>query len=113
MLLLDTSSSLGDRMLPIVGVIGLYWILWIIYARTLHPYAKYPGPFLASISRSWIVMEVIRGQAHKTQAELHKKHGIATSLFSNTDWTSMKTNTLVIRAKTIEMLTLAKVQSYV
>ncbi|OJJ06598.1 hypothetical protein ASPVEDRAFT_45955 [Aspergillus versicolor CBS 583.65] len=75
MLLLDTSSSLGDRMLPIVGVIGLYWILWIIYARTLHPYAKYPGPFLASISRSWIVMEVIRGQSHKTQAELHKKHG--------------------------------------
>lgn len=76
MLLWDISGSLWDRMLLIAGVIGLYWILWIIYARTFHPYARYPGPFLASFSRSWIVMEILRGQAHRTQAELHKKYGI-------------------------------------
>lgn len=76
MLFWDTSSPLWDRMLLIAGVIGLYWILWIIYARSFHPYAKYPGPFLASFSRSWIVMEILRGKTHRTQAELHKKYGI-------------------------------------
>lgn len=85
MLFWDTSSSLWDRMLLIAGVIGLYWIVWIIYARTFHPYARYPGPFLASFSRSWIVMEILRGQAHRTQAELHKKYGIPTSLHEHTD----------------------------
>lgn len=113
MLFWDTPSSLWDRILPIAGVIGLYWILWIIYARTFHPYAKYPGPFLASISRSWIVMEIVRGQAHRTQAELHKKHGIPTSLFSNTDWTAMNTKIVIMRVKIISMLRLSKAQSYV
>ncbi|KAF9882853.1 hypothetical protein FE257_004939, partial [Aspergillus nanangensis] len=59
----------------ILGVFGVYWALWVVYAHTLHPYARYPGPFLASFSRSWVVMEVVRGRAHKTQAALHKKHG--------------------------------------
>ncbi|KAL2868893.1 cytochrome P450 [Aspergillus lucknowensis] len=58
-----------------IGLIATYWVLWIAYARTLHPYAKYPGPFLASISRFWIVNEIFRGRAHKTQAELHRKYG--------------------------------------
>ncbi|CEN61002.1 hypothetical protein ASPCAL07672 [Aspergillus calidoustus] len=57
------------------ALFGAYWVLWIAYARTFHPYARYPGPFLASISRLWIVMEIFQGRAHRTQAELHKKYG--------------------------------------
>ena len=37
----------------------LYWLLWIIYARWLHPYSKHPGPFLASISRLWYIKEIV------------------------------------------------------
>lgn len=75
------SNSLPSFSLPFswglictVGFVG-YWIVWIIYARCFHPLAKYPGPFLASISRSWIMMQVIRAKAEKTQQDLHAKFG--------------------------------------
>lgn len=68
-------SALWERK----GLFGLllaaYWACWVIYARTFHPYAKYPGPFLASFSRLWIFIEIYRGHAHKTQLNLHKKYG--------------------------------------
>jgi hypothetical protein len=56
-----------------------YWIIWIVYSRFLHPLSKYPGPFLASISRSWIVFQVAGARAEITQRELHAKYGTNTA----------------------------------
>lgn len=52
-----------------------YYLLWIVYALTLHPLASIPGPFLASISRLWIVYHLLRGDMEHVQRSLHAKHG--------------------------------------
>ncbi|KAL4881002.1 cytochrome P450 [Aspergillus karnatakaensis] len=59
------------------AVIGLvtYWVAWIFYARWLHPLARFPGPFWASVSRVWTVLHVLPGDAEKTQKKLHEKYG--------------------------------------
>lgn len=54
----------------------VYWFGWIIYARWFHPYAKYPGPFLASISRLWYVKAHFGSKVDWTQEELHRKFGM-------------------------------------
>lgn len=53
----------------------VYYILWIVYARTFHPLASIPGPFLASISRLWIVQRVLQGDMEHTQRALHARYG--------------------------------------
>ncbi|EEU37985.1 uncharacterized protein NECHADRAFT_3047, partial [Fusarium vanettenii 77-13-4] len=58
-----------------LGLFILYWCFWIAYTRHLHPLAKYPGPFLASVSRSWLVMQVAGASADKTQRKLHSRLG--------------------------------------
>ncbi|KAL4881884.1 cytochrome P450 [Aspergillus karnatakaensis] len=67
--------SLWGWGLLVPGLLAVYWLLWTIYARFLHPYAKFPGPFLASVSRAWIVIDILKGQTHVTQAALHKRYG--------------------------------------
>jgi hypothetical protein len=56
-----------------------YWIIWTVYSRFFHPLSKYPGPFLASLSRAWIVFQVAGAHAEKTQRELHAKYGTNTA----------------------------------
>ncbi|KAK3996608.1 putative cytochrome P450 pisatin demethylase-like protein, partial [Cladorrhinum sp. PSN332] len=60
--------------LLLVGLAG-YYISWVIYARWFHPYSKYPGPFLASISRLWIAKEVAQTRGDQAVKELHDKYG--------------------------------------
>ncbi|KAK4173808.1 putative cytochrome P450 pisatin demethylase-like protein [Triangularia setosa] len=59
----------------LLGGLVSYMIGWIIYARWFHPYSKYPGPFLASITRLWIIKELWSGKAEVTQREWHTKYG--------------------------------------
>lgn len=59
----------------LASAVGVYWIIWIIYSRTLHPLRNIPGPFLASVSRVWVIREVYRGRMEHTQRQLHKKYG--------------------------------------
>lgn len=67
---MDT-PSLGVVIVVLVG----YYVSWIFYARFFHPYARIPGPFLASISRLWLVRAVRGGKAHVITRELHEKYG--------------------------------------
>jgi hypothetical protein len=53
----------------------VYISSWIVYTRTLHRFADVSGPFWASVSRGWLVAQVVRGDLEKTTRELHKKHG--------------------------------------
>ncbi|RAH49950.1 cytochrome P450, partial [Aspergillus brunneoviolaceus CBS 621.78] len=47
----------------------------IIYCRFFHPLRSIPGPFLASVSRIWIVYHTATGRMEHTQRALHKRYG--------------------------------------
>jgi hypothetical protein len=57
------------------SAIVLYWGLWIVYARTLHPLASVPGPFWASTSRLWYMYRIYVGDMHTVQRRLHEQYG--------------------------------------
>ncbi|KAK1914917.1 hypothetical protein P3342_010908 [Pyrenophora teres f. teres] len=50
-------------------------LAWIVYARYLHPLSQYPGPFLASITRLWYIINVAGGNSEQTQRRLHRMYG--------------------------------------
>ncbi|KAF2633131.1 cytochrome P450 [Macroventuria anomochaeta] len=50
------------------------WVGWILYARCIHPLAKFPGPLLASVTRLWLIFDVASGNAEKSQRRLHEKY---------------------------------------
>jgi hypothetical protein len=53
----------------------VYYLLWAIYARTFHPLASIPGPFWASISRTWLMWRHHSGDIEVVERILHKKYG--------------------------------------
>lgn len=59
----------------ILAALFLWELGWVIYCRTLHPLSKFPGPFLASISRLWLWKTSHTGQLHYVQASLHQRYG--------------------------------------
>lgn len=65
--------------LPRVGVLValpvIYWIGWVVYARTLHPLSKIPGPFLATVSRLWYMLKIWTEDVEKDERALHEKYG--------------------------------------
>lgn len=60
-----------------------YTALWIIYAVTLHPLAKVPGPFWASVTRLWYMYQVKTGHMDRIQRELHKQYGSVVRIAPN------------------------------
>src|SRR5579859_8111734 len=70
-------SSVGPMQVLQLGLIAPlgYVFLLFVYRRFFHPLAKYPGPFLASITRWWMVREVLSGEHDKHIRALHKKYG--------------------------------------
>ena len=50
-------------------------VLTAAYRLTLHPLAKYPGPWLAKITELYPLYHSIIGDRHLTFWRLHKKHG--------------------------------------
>ena len=57
----------------------VYETAWIVYACFFHPLRKVPGPFLASVSRIWIIWNVTRADCEKTQRRLHAQYGMLAS----------------------------------
>ncbi|KAF3035372.1 hypothetical protein E8E11_000469 [Didymella keratinophila] len=53
----------------------VYWLIWLVYAKTLHPLAKAPGPLWPSLSRTWLMMRMHYGDYHLHQVALHDKYG--------------------------------------
>jgi len=52
-----------------------YLLLGAVYRRYFHPLSKYPGPFLASITRWWLAFEIFSGKHEQHIRKLHKKYG--------------------------------------
>ncbi|KAL3431394.1 cytochrome P450 [Aspergillus tetrazonus] len=79
-------SRLPERPLLVQGALfGIitYWVVWIIYTRTFHPLAKFPGPFWASVTRLWTVFHVLPGDAEKRQRKLHAEYGAVVRIAPN------------------------------
>lgn len=55
-------------------------ISWTVYTRFFHPYSHIPGPFLASLSRFWLVQCVRGGKIHEVTWKLHERYGMWGSL---------------------------------
>jgi hypothetical protein len=63
-------------LLPTACFLGfLYLLAVIVYRAFLHPLAKVPGPFLASITRAWQTRKYVSGQWHDVALNLHAKYG--------------------------------------
>lgn len=48
---------------------------YVFYYRFLHPLAKVPGPFWASLTRLWHLKKSRDGDLHRVMIDLHAKHG--------------------------------------
>ena len=59
--------------LPLLLILALAG--WTCYAAVLHPLARIPGPFIASVTRIWYVAKVRQGSCHKINQKLHEKYG--------------------------------------
>lgn len=51
-----------------------------IYRLTLHPYAKYPGPFLAKLTNAYSAYHAWKGDIHIDMHLCHEKYGTSTSV---------------------------------
>lgn len=69
------SCSLNSFILYASLTIALYALSWTVYTTTLHPLASIPGPWLAKVSRLWIVVNTLRGDMDQTQRYLHSRYG--------------------------------------
>lgn len=61
-----------EHVLQVIVVLSL---IWTIYMRFFHPLARIPGPFLASITRFWYVLQVRKGGFDKLNRDLHARYG--------------------------------------
>jgi hypothetical protein len=80
--LLPSVSSLPSDPIAIMGYIISTIILWVssvvVYRRWLHPLAKIPGPFWASVTHFYIVKYNLfseRSQFYLQTEKLHKQYG--------------------------------------
>lgn len=53
----------------------ILFVSYVIYLRFLSPLSSIPGPFLASLSRLWLLKHSWDGDMHRTMIALHAKHG--------------------------------------
>ncbi|KAJ5870204.1 hypothetical protein N7455_005145 [Penicillium solitum] len=57
------------------GVLISYILGYVLYQRFLHPLAKYPGPFLASITDLWQANQFITLKQPYNLTKLHERYG--------------------------------------
>lgn len=67
----EWGSSVVAAYLP--AALVTYWLGWSVYSCTIHPLAKVPGPVWASLSRTWLMYRMYRGDYQLSQLALHEK----------------------------------------
>ena len=67
----------------------------IVYRITLHPLAKYPGPFLGKITDWYTEYHAWKGDRHLDFYQLHQKHGIVNSSIENITNTKQRIGKIV------------------
>lgn len=57
------------------GTLLLCILRYVLYQRFFHPLAKYPGPFLASLTDLWQVHQFMTLKQPYTLTKLHEEYG--------------------------------------
>lgn len=70
-----TTGLVGSLMAHWTVIIPAILLVRALYRRYASPLRKYPGPWLASISRLWKVLSTASSQTHLDHIELHEKYG--------------------------------------
>jgi hypothetical protein len=58
-----------------LSFLSIYMSLIIVYRLTLHPLAKYPGPFLAKVTDIYLAYHAWKGDRHLEFYRCHEKYG--------------------------------------
>lgn len=69
----ETGGSPVTMISWVAIALATYWATWITYSRKFHPLAEVPGPVWASISRTWLMYRMYRGDYQLAHLALHKK----------------------------------------
>jgi len=66
-------------MLTTTTIIAILWaaviLVYIAYYKLVHPLARYPGPFWASLTNLWSLKLSVRGDWPHRMDALHRKYG--------------------------------------
>lgn len=74
-LLASAARHLAFYLTIILGALSFYVVGVVVYRLTLHPLAKYPGPFLAKITDIHLAYHAWRGDRHLQFYRCHEKYG--------------------------------------
>jgi hypothetical protein len=76
-MLLSKALTISSFLLsiPTTGIILVLGLIYMIYIREFSPLQSIPGPFLASITKLWLVQQQRSYQRPKVDMDLHKKYG--------------------------------------
>ena len=58
-----------------LGTLLFSFLSYVIYQRYFHPLAKYPGPFLASLTDLWQVRQFMTLKQPYNLTDLHERYG--------------------------------------
>jgi hypothetical protein len=58
-----------------VLIVLLLGVSYVVKERFFSPLANIPGPWLASISKSWFIYHSLGGKQHVVHLDSHKKYG--------------------------------------
>ncbi|ERF68158.1 hypothetical protein EPUS_05239 [Endocarpon pusillum Z07020] len=79
-----SSPSVRQSIALLLLLFIAYYVVVIIYRLTLHPLAKYPGPFFSKISDWAIVYQTATGNRHLRQLKEHETYGPVVRIGPNT-----------------------------
>jgi hypothetical protein len=74
-LLVSLVRHLAFYSVVLLSLLSLYAVGVVIYRLTLHPLAKYPGPFLAKITDIHLAYHAWKGDRHLQFYRCHEKYG--------------------------------------
>lgn len=72
---LNVFSFFADNLIAISAAVILTSLGYVAYQQYFHPLSIFPGPFLASLTDLWQVLQFLAGQQPYNLTELHEKHG--------------------------------------
>ena len=75
MLTASLRTAMEYRWTLLGGVSLVFLSAYVVYMRYLHPLARYPGPFLASLTNLWKAYTMYQGRMEYVIHDLHEKHG--------------------------------------